>query len=282
MTSNEIAPGTCTSCGRPLAARASFCRHCGTRVEQVGSPPTSTGPAAQPAAAPPSPGPAPAPAQRNRKATGAILVLLVVGLLVGAGAAVATILLDGDEPEQAGPAPGSAATVPAGEALSEAGTGQAESDTGQAGSGSGPTGFPAVGETEMAGEIQAVLLAFHEDVVARRFQGAWALLSPRKRRQTEREDGYRGWAKAQASLSPYLSPAGLTVRIDALEDEGVARVLVAGMDWSAPGSPCSEWSGLTWAKYEGGAWAYDPGYSTTPERERSWKPRYSELLGASC
>jgi hypothetical protein len=54
------------------------------------------------------------------------------------------------------------------------------------------------------------------------------------------------------------------------------------MKWNKPGAPCSEWSGITWVKYEEGAWRYDPGYSTSPEREAEWKSRYAELLGGKC
>jgi len=39
---------------------------------------------------------------------------------------------------------------------------------------------------------------------------------------------------------------------------------------------------LTWVKYEGGQWTYDPGYSTTPARRRTWQPRTGELLGGAC
>jgi hypothetical protein len=63
---------------------------------------------------------------------------------------------------------------------------------------------------------------------------------------------------------------------------GVATVHVGGMAWSAPGANCTEWSGITWVKYEHGAWRYDPGYSTTAARKRKWKSRYGELLGTQC
>lgn len=248
----------CSKCGQALAASASFCRHCGSRVEQAAKPP------------------APAPAQRRGGPKGGtILIAVAVGLLVGAGVVGAVALLGDENTGREAATADSAATIPAAETAPP-------TESGHADSASGPVGFPSQSEAEMAREIQDMLLAFHENVVGGRLQDAWSLLSVRKRRQTEREDGYRKWATAQASLAPYLSPAGLTVRIDALEDEGVARVLVTGMDWTAPGSACAEWSGLTWAKYEGGSWTYDPGYSTTPERERRWKSRYGELLGASC
>jgi hypothetical protein len=134
----------------------------------------------------------------------------------------------------------------------------------------------------MEEEIGSLLLDYHEDVVEGDFRGAWALLSTRKRRQNLAEYGYRKWMEAQASLSDYLSPSPLQARIDALEDAGVARVLVTGMGWAAPTSPCTEWSGLTWVRYERGEWTYDPGYSTTAARRQTWKPRAGELLGAGC
>ena len=143
-------------------------------------------------------------------------------------------------------------------------------------------GVPAVSRMEMTQEIQTLLLSYHQDVVARQFGSAWGLLSARKRQQYLREDGYHKWERNQDSLSPYLSPSGLRAKIEAFEASGVARVLVTGMGWSAPGASCTEWSGLTWVKYEHEQWTYDPGYSTTPARRQVWEPRSEELLGGSC
>ncbi|HEV7482902.1 MAG TPA: hypothetical protein VGO13_07370 [Solirubrobacterales bacterium] len=144
------------------------------------------------------------------------------------------------------------------------------------------SGFPEQSRPQMQEYIRRLLLGYHEAVVDGQFQDAWQLLSKRKQRQALDEDGYAQWRQAQASLSPYLEPDGVRATIDALEDEGVARVYVSGMGWSAPTSPCSEWSGLTWVKYERGAWYYDPGYSTTPQRERQWDGRYDQLMGVGC
>jgi hypothetical protein len=66
------------------------------------------------------------------------------------------------------------------------------------------------------------------------------------------------------------------------EATGVVQVMVTGMRWTKPGATCSEWSGVTWVRWENGGWYYDPGYSTTPQRTRDWKNRFSELLGGSC
>lgn len=95
--------------------------------------------------------------------------------------------------------------------------------------------------------------------------------------------GYAAWVKNQSTLRPYLNPAGLQVSIQSTEPiSGEAQVDVTGMSWDKPGAPCRQWSGITWVKYENGEWRYDPGYSTTPQREREWKSHYSELLGGSC
>ncbi len=143
--------------------------------------------------------------------------------------------------------------------------------------------LPAVSSEQMQSEIQHVLLEWHEDVVNGDDHAAWELLSQRKQAQDGREYGYATWAKNQATLRPYLSPSGLQVTVEHTEpSSGVAQVNVTGMGWNKPGASCTEWSGITWVKYENGAWRYDPGYSTTLQREHEWKPRYSELLGGRC
>jgi hypothetical protein len=135
----------------------------------------------------------------------------------------------------------------------------------------------------MTREIQALLLQYHQDLVARDASSAWQLLSARKKHQELVKDGYATWVSAQESLAPYLDPSGIQARILAEDPaSGVVTVDVTGMTWSAPGAHCKEWSGITWAKYEAGAWKYDPGFSTTAARKRAWKSRYGELLGTQC
>jgi Double-GTPase 2 len=170
--------------------------------------------------------------------------------------------------------------------FAEADEGGSESATTPAGSeepsGVDQRGFPRRSKRTIGREIRSTLLAYHVAVVNSQFRRAWRLLSRRKQDQALSEEGYGAWQRAQASLTPYLEPGGMRVKVDSLEHSGVARVYVSGMGWYAPGTACSEWAGLTWAKYEHGAWYYDPGYSTTPARERKWKPRYAELLGTTC
>jgi Double zinc ribbon len=265
---------TCNACQAPIAPGTAFCRACGAPVASVpagaaDSEPTQVRPT-PPVSPPPN---LPQPAREGQRRTPVLIAAVI--LLLGAGAAAAILLSGGGDSSTTTVS----AAADAGEAVPAGGEGEvAEAVEPE----SENDGFPPVGSAEMEEEIEALLLAYHEDVVERDFQSAWALLSPRKHRQNLAEYGYREWMRAQASLSDYLYPAGLRVRLDALEDEGVARALVTGMGWSAPSSPCTEWSGLTWVRYEHGEWAYDPGYSTTSARRRVWKPRAGELLGANC
>ena len=241
--------------------------------------PTPVAPASP---APQSPGPAgPSPAASapgsGRHRGPLLFAAIVVALLLGAGGA---FLLFGRDKTNTLVSTETRAAVTA--AAPSPTTTPEPVTTAPAETSSEPAGFPDESREEMAGEISDVLLAYHEDVVAGDYQSAWALLSPRKRQQYLRESGYAKWARAQSSLRPYLDPNGLRTKIVALEGEGVARVAVTGMTWSDPAASCSEWSGLTWARYEGGSWAYDPGYSTTAARRREWQPRSAELLGGDC
>lgn len=217
-----------------------------------------------------------APASRGWRVAGVVALCLV--LAGGAGAAAFLITRGDDSSSQAQEAPLD------GEAgASYGGLGESPGE-GPPATGVLPTerGFPVDSKPAMRPEVEDALRQFHVAIVEGDFQYAWSLLSARKRRQEEEEKGYPGWKEAQATLTPYLDPYGIHVEIDGLEEDGVARVLVTGMGWSGPGSPCSEWSGLTWVRYEGGGWQYDPGYSTTAERQRRWERRSDELLGVGC
>lgn len=214
---------------------------------------------------------------------GCVVVGAAVAIAVGGGGGRGAHLVANTAGEVTATAasPGSeAATTPA-EAGGETGEETTEEDSTTATTAEGA--LPAVSAQQMQSEIQQMLLSWHEDVVNGNYRVAWNLLSQRKRAQDEHEQGYATWAKNQSTLRPYLHPAGLQVSIESTEPgSGVAQVDVTGMTWSKPGASCTEWSGITWVKYEDGGWRYDPGYSTTPEREHEWKPRFSELLGGSC
>lgn len=181
---------------------------------------------------------------------------------------------------------GTTATNPTGSTTSTASTTPTSSTTPTASAapttaGAGP--LPGVSAQQMQSEIQQMLLEWHEDVVQGNYHAAWELLSRRKQAQDSSEYGYSTWAKNQATLRPYLNPSGIRVAVERTEpSSGVAQVDVTGMTWDKPDAPCTEWSGITWVKYENGGWKYDPGYTTTPQREREWKSRFSELLGGQC
>lgn len=134
-------PRYCRSCGKPLAAGATFCRSCGARTPvpaapaepaaatpvapSPSAPPPPAGPpeppppaaAPTPPAAAPSPAPPPPPSSgltpkpRRRGRTIAIAVLAL--LLVAAGAAAAIVLLGGEDSKQTEALPQDASTVPA-------------------------------------------------------------------------------------------------------------------------------------------------------------------------
>jgi hypothetical protein len=210
--------------------------------------------------------------------------------LAAAGSALAITLSSGDTPQNAAvPAPQvvtvtqESASPPAEEpeASGSSDTSSALDDQAEAIESSADAS--TVSKSSAESEIHDVLLEHHQAIVGGDYRGAWELMSTRKQNQKMREDGYDAWVAAQGSLTPHLDPSGLSVSIDDLDREhGVARVMVTGMDWNKSGARCNEWSGITWMKYENGEWRYDPGYSTTPQRERQWKNRFGELLGGSC
>lgn len=143
--------------------------------------------------------------------------------------------------------------------------------------------LPDVSRSQMASDIADMLREHHQDIVDGDFSAAWDLYTSRKQQQKNDEEGYDAWRTSQATLSDYLDPSALSVTIEDVDaDTGEVRVDVTGMGWSKPGATCSEWSGITWVRYENGTWLYEPGYSTTPERRSAWQDRFSELLGGNC
>ncbi|HEX5982957.1 MAG TPA: zinc ribbon domain-containing protein [Solirubrobacterales bacterium] len=274
MTTNSA--DRCGSCGAEMSPSAAFCRACGapreeqTLVQPVQSPPPPPPPAPEP----------PRPPRQGSWRTPILLALMIV--LLGAGAAAAIVVGNDADTGSATVVAETETTDAAYEESEESYESDEREEAEEPVAEEEPETYPAVSRTEMEEEIESLLLAYHEDLITGEFRSAWALLSSRKRQQNLDEYGYAEWKEAQASLSDGLTPYGIDVRIDSLEGEGVARVMVTGMGWSDPGSPCDEWSGLTWVRYERGEWTYDPGYSTTAERRRAWEPRSSALLGANC
>jgi hypothetical protein len=268
------------------------------QAPQAGAAPTAIHPAAPhpqptgPTVAPVWPPQAPPPNER-RSPSLAIAVIVLAIAVGGAAVAIAIGRQSNNEARlatdtttaqtvtaQAATVQESTATTPANAPIETTSTPEDPNTTTTTG---GEGVLPAVSSQQMQSEIQQMLLAWHEDVVNGDYHAAWELLSHRKQAQDSREYGYATWVKNQSTLRPYLNPSGLQVSVESTEPStGQAQVDVTGMGWDKPGAPCTEWSGITWVKYEDSAWKYDPGYSTTPQREREWKPRFSELLGGQC
>lgn len=248
------------------------------------SPPTAiqqpTGARRPPPPAAWQPPTAPPPAGgSSRNGPWLVAAAVVLGLAVAGSAATVVLTRDGD----GGPTTQTVVTIDqSSSAGSPAETVEAEEDPRPTRPASSVDGA-LVADEQQRQQIEQMLYEHHQAIVEGDYQGAWDLLSGRKQQQNLREDGYAAWETAQSSLRPYLDPSGIHTSIQALDPaSGIARVMVTGMSWSDPDAPCSEWSGITWVKHEGGRWRYDPGYSTTPERRRLWSPRYPELLGGQC
>lgn len=229
----------------------------------------------------------PPPTDRSRRGGGLVVVTALAALvLLAAGAAYGTTRLfddSGDDSTALAPVDwGSGVNAGGFEEVSEDSTEVEPGVTEEAGDTEDE--IPELSRDEFREEVGDLLLAHHTAIVEGEYQKAWELLSNRKRRQYLSEgSGYPTWRRNQSTLATYLRPAGLQVSILTIDrQKDVVTVRLSGMTWSAPGSPCSEWSGVTWVRYERGGWYYDPGYSTTPNRERDWKSKYAQLLGGSC
>jgi hypothetical protein len=228
-------------------------------------------PPAPPVAAPPA-----QPVSRGPWLTAAVIVLA----LAVAGAAAAFVFMKPADDDD-----GSSRETPAAQESGSEGSEAAPPADDPEPPPAEPTSaaLPDVSRAEMQADIESLLLTWHEHIVAGDYRAAWDLLTPRKRAQKLREEGYAKWSEGQASLGRYLDPSGLRASIEEVDEEsGVVTVTIRGMDWSAPGSSCSEWSGITWVKYEGGRWLYEPGYSMTAARRAEWEPRQTETLGWDC
>ncbi len=246
-------------------------------------PPPPAAPTTPVAAPPPPPPPAPQspPPGKGGPGRGLLVfaVLALAAVLAAAGAFAVTQLRDDSDADSAELSRDDwfVGGGSEGGAVEDEGSEESETSGGEA-------VLPDLSEEEMATEISDLLLTHHAAIAEGDFQRAWETLSSRKRRQYQNEEeGYSTWRENQTTLTSYLDPDDVRVEILGVsEDDGVVTVRVSGMGWSAPGSDCTEWSGITWVKFERGDWYYDPGYSTTPTRERSWKSRYDKLLGGSC
>lgn len=280
----------CPSCGRAATANERFCRTCGTALtaDAGRARPSRALPTPEPLPTPPAPrvaprrppaaqtqriAPAPAPAygaaaqdrsSRGRGKTVRIVLLALLGVLVLAGGVFAGLTFLASDAKRS----------PTGGASTDAGGEDVEKRA---------SVLPSISRTEMSDQIRQTFATYYQNIIDGDLDAAFNLLSERKQNAALREDGIDAWKEAQAALSSFLDPSELKVTLEYADPTtGVARVRLDGMTYSNPSSPCSTWAGITWVKYEQGGFRYDPGYSTTPQRARDWKHRYSELLGTGC
>lgn len=177
----------------------------------------------------------------------------------------------------------------------ESGNGQetAQSDRSSSGgdreSVSPETGFPQVSKEKQRLDIEALIREWHSAAFAGDTETIWNLLSSRKQDQINRgkfgalnsegtfDADYKdreGWEEDQTFQSPTSTQ---NVRIRFIEpsypEEGVRSIEVTGL--VEGGCP---FEGVTWVKFEGGSWRYEPGYLVNPKRKKDWKARESKTL----
>jgi hypothetical protein len=214
-----------------------------TRGDEPATPWTPLAPPRGGARSSPDPSPGAAPSSARQSRVRRLTAVLVVGALVVAGG------------------------VLAGRALS--------------GKGATPdTPLPSISRDAMTRQIRTMFRDYHQSLAHGRLDHAFSLMSERKRQDVLDDDLLDEWKQDGASFGKQIEPSRLQVKIVATDAKaGIAAVRISGMPYHDPASLCKTWSGVTWVKYEHGAFHYDPGYSTTTAREAEWKPRALETFG---
>ena len=159
-------------------------------------------------------------------------------------------------------------------------------------------GFPPTPIESQRQAIERMFTEWHNAADRGDRDTMWRLLSNRKKSQINRGvygatdsdgnlyadyDNRREWEEVQASLAGDLDTAG--VRVDLIgpsySQDRVRTIRVKGMTQRSTGC---EWDGITWVRFDGQQWLYEPGYLVTPERRDDWAVanERDELLGAQC
>ncbi|MEV4422459.1 hypothetical protein AB0L40_21155 [Patulibacter sp. NPDC049589] len=265
----------------------------------TGSVPIAPAPGSPPPAwAPPSGPPAPAPRRGNGLIVAAVLVLA----LVVAGSAAAFVLTR-DAGDDAALAAQTTSTV--GDTTSTAGDTSAEAPTATDTTSDTTTddatptatsggAVPDDDESTMADDIATTISEYYGALNNGDTNTAWDLLSGRRHRlETSgrvlygRQRTRASWAAAEGRTGLAVSPGTVTATMVELDRaNGVATVRIKGLDFSGPnaGHCNGRYTGITWAKYENGAWKYEPGANTTAKREARWPNASTDprLLGNKC
>ncbi len=302
----EAARGpSCSACGAPLATGEKFCRRCGAAValkkkpvsdespaKETADKPTEAVPSASVVAATekpetkseaktePNPGKSPAASSDSRPwrkfaFAGAIVVVVLVAAAVivlnstgssGSAANEADIYDQLDDPVTTTTSTAATSNV----------------DNGK---------LPNQSRAAMQKSIKKVIRRHHQLIADGNYAAAYSLYSRRKQNHPLYEEpgcqSYSCWAPAMTPLQSGLTnPVTASVRVvRTFKRSGVAEIHAV---LPMPSCPTGAWEGITWAKYEGGRWTYDPGWKTDEWERRQYKSTNNgntqnpQLLGIGC
>ncbi|MEA2474319.1 MAG: hypothetical protein QOE06_2234 [Thermoleophilaceae bacterium] len=211
---------------------------------------------------------------RQRLLVGA--TLLAVALLAGGGV-VAVALRDG---RTQAPQPTAKAGVGA-----RPSTATTDTKPTTAGPGSTDAGgrLPPVSNAVMATQVTSLLRGFYQAQIAGDYTAQRQLTTRRYQRKVIDRLGFSRWVANQLFGTRHFTGAqniDATI-VDTDPADGSATVSMRGLSLD-PHTKCSTWEGITWARFEGGSWRYDPSVKATPTRELQWSQRSGEVLGAGC
>jgi hypothetical protein len=136
----------------------------------------------------------------------------------------------------------------------------------------------------MAADVGELLRRFYGAQIKYQYGVQRGLTTERYQRNVIDDLGFSTWATDyQATAAPYLADAqNIDVTIlDQDPADGVVTVDARGMRYTKPGSSCSMWEGITWARYEQGRWRYDPSVKATAARQARWG-HSDKVIGSGC
>jgi len=149
--------------------------------------------------------------------------------------------------------------------------------------------LPSNSRSSMQRQVKSVIREHHQLIANGDLAGAFALMSRRKRARPLYDNpectNSTCWAPAMDPLrSGLANPVRPSVRITRLyKRSGVAEIKVK---LPRPNCPTGYWEGITWAKYEGGRWTYDPGWKTDETQRAQYDgpgdTQDARLLGVGC
>ena len=95
--------------------------------------------------------------------------------------------------------------------------------------------------------------------------------------------GFSQWKQNQMTGAIYFThPQDIQARVIGEDPaDGSVTVLMTGLGFTDPNSSCTTWAGVTWARYERGAWYFDPSSDATAQRASEWDSS-PETLGHGC